>query len=76
MTETSLKGPAGQTPPYDKSYPGSFPNGGVCTDAGHDPNVRGGDDQYGQCISNEGFTTRRFKVSGTNDWSSKKCVAY
>lgn len=69
MTETSLKGPAGQTPPYTKSYPGSFPNGGVCTDPNNDPNVRGGNSQYGQCLNNEGFTTRRFKVSGTNDWT-------
>ena len=69
MTETSLKGPAGQTPPYAKSYPGSFPNGGVCTDPDAIPNVGSGNSQYGQCVSKEGFTTRRFKVYGTNDWT-------
>ncbi|HMY28467.1 MAG TPA: hypothetical protein PLY05_06495 [Agitococcus sp.] len=69
MTETSLRGPAGQTPPYQASYPGTFPNGGVCTDPDAIPNVGSGNDQYGQCVSNEGYTTRRFKAFGYNDWA-------
>lgn len=46
---------------------GEFYDGGVCTSskAGNSS----GNNQFGQCLFREGFTTRRFKVSSTNSWT-------
>lgn len=52
--------------PYKKFYSGSFPNGGVCTTP--ESNTSGGDGQFGQCLNQNGFTTRRLRAKGTNDW--------
>lgn len=81
MTNTSKRGPtvdpdAASLPanphalgafPYKDSYPGNFYDGGVCTSstAGN----QSGNHQYGQCLTNEGFTTRRFKARTTNTWT-------
>ena len=81
MTNTSLRGPttdpdAASLPanphplatfPYALSYPGDFYDGGICTSstAGN----QSGNHQFGQCLNNEGFTTRRFKARTTNTWT-------
>lgn len=52
--------------PYNRFYPGSFYNSGVCTTP--TGNTRGGNNQFGQCLNQNGFTTRRLRVRGTNDW--------
>lgn len=81
MTATSLRGPtvdpdAASLPanphplgtfPYKDSYPGNFLDGAVCTNstAGN----QSGNQQFGQCLNNEGFTTRRFKARTTNTWT-------
>ena len=52
--------------PYNRFYPGSFYNSGVCTTV--TANNRGGNNQFGQCLNQNGFTTRRLRVRGTNDW--------
>lgn len=85
MTNTSRRGPttdpdAGQAPvldsvtpypltthPYAFSYPGDFFDGGVCT--GSTTGNQSGNHQFGQCLNNEGFTTRRFKARATNSWT-------
>ncbi|MCU4368772.1 MULTISPECIES: hypothetical protein [Acinetobacter] len=54
--------------PYNKFYSGSFSNGGVCTTP--QGNTTGGDGQFGQCLNQNGFTTRRLRVKGTNDWTA------
>lgn len=52
--------------PYTKFYDGTFPNGGVCTSPRE--NTSGGNGQIGQCLNENGFTTRRLRAKGTNDW--------
>lgn len=52
--------------PYNRFYPGSFYNSGVCTTV--TANNSGGNNQFGQCLNQNGFTTRRLRVRGTNDW--------
>jgi hypothetical protein len=66
MTNSSLRGPV-VTPVYKPSHPGDFYDGGICTSvtAGNSS----GNNQFGQCLTNEGFTTRRFKASATNSWT-------
>ncbi len=54
--------------PYKKFYTGSFSNGGICTSP--ESNTSGGDGQFGQCLNQNGFTTRRLRVKGTNDWNA------
>jgi hypothetical protein len=53
--------------PYKDSYPGNFLDGAVCTTS--TSGNQGGADQFGQCLNNEGFTTRRFKVRSINSWT-------
>lgn len=81
MTNTSLRGPttdpdAASSPanphplatfPYIESYPGDFFDDAVCSSP--TTGNRGGDNQFGQCLNNEGFTTRRFKASTVNSWT-------
>ena len=81
MTDTSKRGPtvdpdAASLPanphplgtfPYKDSYPGNFLDGAVCTTS--TSGNQGGADQFGQCLNNEGFTTRRFKVRSINSWT-------
>lgn len=81
MTDTSLRGPstdpdAASTPanphplatyPYKPSYPGNFLDGAVCTTS--TSGNQSGADQFGQCLTSEGFTTRRFKARATNSWA-------
>lgn len=84
MTDTSRRGPttdpdAGQAPlldtatypltthPYAFSYPGDFLDGGACTTS--EPGNESGANQFGQCLTNEGFTSRRFKARTTNSWT-------
>lgn len=59
-----------EVPGYKQSFPGAFVNGGLCTNA-DDSNaqIRDGSLQFGQCLTQESFTTRRFKASGTNTWT-------
>jgi len=54
--------------PYDKFYSGAFPNGGICTSP--TGNTRGGNNQFGQCLNQNGFTTRRLRAKGSNDWTA------
>lgn len=54
-------------PPTNATVPGSFPNGGMCTTA--KPNTASGDGQVGQCLNQNGFTTRSFRAYGTNTWT-------
>lgn len=54
--------------PYNKFYTGTFPNGGACTSPKE--NTSGGNGQIGQCLNQNGFTTRRLRVKGTNDWTA------
>ena len=53
--------------PYALFYTGSFTNGGVCTSP--EANTSSGNNQFGQCLTNEGYTVRRFKAFGTNTWT-------
>jgi hypothetical protein len=53
--------------PYKDSYPGNFLDGAVCTTS--TSGNQSGADQFGQCLNNEGFTTRRFKVRSINSWT-------
>ncbi len=66
MTNSSLRGPTAN-PVYKPSYPGSFYDNGICS--GPTEGNRSGNSQFGQCLTNEGFTTRRFKASATNSWT-------
>lgn len=54
--------------PYNRFYPGSFYNGGVCTTV--TANNSSGNNQFDQCLNQNGFTTRRLRVKGTNDWAA------
>lgn len=55
-------------PPTNSTVSGSFPSGGMCTSP--KPNTVGGSVQVGQCYNQNGFTTRRLRVKGTNDWTA------
>ncbi|MBH1971236.1 hypothetical protein FK216_10500 [Moraxellaceae bacterium AER2_44_116] len=55
--------------PFVLYYPGTFPSGGVCTSAQDGNSNTAGLNQAGQCLTNEGFTTRRFSAFGTNTWT-------
>ncbi|QER40363.1 hypothetical protein F2A31_11885 [Acinetobacter suaedae] len=55
-------------PPTNDSVSGSFPSGGMCTSP--KPNTTGGSVQVGQCLNQNGFTTRRLRAKGTNSWSA------
>lgn len=74
MTNTSRRGPTTDpdgggavSPAYAFSYPGDFFDGGVCT--GSTTGNQSGNNQFGQCLNNEGFTTRRLKARTTNTWT-------
>ncbi|MCH7315214.1 hypothetical protein [Acinetobacter sp. ANC 3882] len=54
--------------PYNKFYSGSFLNAGVCTTPAG--NTSSGNGQFGQCLNQNGFTTRRLRAKGTNDWTA------
>ena len=68
ITTTYVPMTNGTLNPYNKFYTGTFPNGGVCTSP--KPNTSGGNGQAGQCLNQNGFTTRRLRVKGTNDWTA------
>lgn len=55
-------------PPTNDTVSGSFPNGGMCTSP--KPNTTSGSVQVGQCLNQNGFTTRRLRVKGTNNWTA------
>ncbi|MEB3792885.1 hypothetical protein [Acinetobacter sp. IK40] len=55
-------------PPTNATVSGSFPSGGMCTSP--KPNTVGGSVQVGQCYNQNGFTTRRLRAKGTNDWTA------
>lgn len=55
-------------PPTNATVSGSFPSGGMCTDPVR--NTVGGSVQVGQCYSQNGFTTRRLRAKGSNDWTA------
>lgn len=55
-------------PPTNATVSGSFPSGGMCTDPVR--NTVGGSDQVGQCYNQNGFTTRRLRAKGSNDWTA------
>lgn len=55
-------------PPTNATVSGSFPSGGMCTDPVR--NTVGGSDQVGQCYNQNGFTTRRLRTKGSNDWTA------
>jgi hypothetical protein len=55
-------------PPTNATVPGSFYNGGMCTTP--KPNTTGGNGQVGQCLNQNGFSTRRLRAKGTNDWTA------
>ena len=65
MTNTGRSGP---TAAWPKSFPGTFYSHGVCTSSDNN-NGSNNQRQAGQCITQEGFSTRRFKSSGTNTWT-------
>lgn len=83
MTNSSKRGPTTDpdgggavSPSYKPSYyyrvsgtvtQGSFYDGGVCTSA--TTGNRTDNHQFGQCLTMEGFTTRRFKARTTNSWT-------
>lgn len=55
-------------PPTNATVSGSFYNGGMCTTP--KPNTTGGNGQVGQCLNQNGFSTRRLRAKGTNDWTA------
>lgn len=55
-------------PPTNATVSGSFPSGGMCTDPVR--NTVRGSDQVGQCYNQNGFTTRRLRAKGSNDWTA------
>lgn len=60
---------AGDDSTYGTFYSGSFLNGGHCTFGRANNDGSGGNLQFGQCNTREGFTTRRLKATGTNTWT-------
>ncbi|MCU4378715.1 hypothetical protein [Acinetobacter haemolyticus] len=55
-------------PPTNATVPGSFPSGGMCTSP--KDNTVTGNGHAGQCINQNGFTTRRLRAKGSNDWTA------
>lgn len=55
-------------PPTNATVSGSFPSGGMCTTP--KTNTSGGSVQVGQCLNQNGFTTRRLRAKGTNSWTA------
>ncbi|RLZ07926.1 hypothetical protein EAH57_11245 [Acinetobacter sp. 2JN-4] len=55
-------------PPTNATVSGSFPSGGMCTTP--KTNTSGGSVQAGQCLNQNGFTTRRLRAKGANNWTA------
>ncbi|WP_340600622.1 hypothetical protein [Acinetobacter sp. HZNU-JH01] len=55
-------------PPTNATVPGSFPSGGMCTSPKN--NTVTGNGHAGQCLNQNGFTTRRLRAKGSNDWTA------